>query len=47
MSKMKAYADTSIIGGCFDHEFKEWSDALFLEFSSGKKLVKISDLTYQ
>jgi hypothetical protein len=30
---MKVYADTSVIGGCFDDEFKQWSNALFQEFS--------------
>jgi hypothetical protein len=28
------YADTSVIGGCFDQEFKE-----------GSKIISISDLT--
>ena len=44
---MKVYADTSVIGGCFDDEFKEWSDALFQEFVSGSKLIMLSDLTLQ
>jgi hypothetical protein len=44
---MKVYADTSVIGGCFDEEFKEWSNALFKEFILGTKRIVISDLTLQ
>ena len=44
---MKIYTDTSVIGGCFDIEFKEWSDALFQEFVTGTQLIMISDLTLQ
>jgi len=40
----KIYADTSVIGGCFDTEFKEYSLGLFEEFKSGNfKLIR-SDL---
>lgn len=38
------YTDTSVIGGCFDIEFKEWSVALFEEFKSGAKNIVVSDL---
>lgn len=41
---MIIYADTSVIGGCFDIEFKEFSNALFEEFKSGIKHLVISDL---
>ena len=44
---MKVYADTSVIGGCFDEEFKEWSNALFQEFIAGSKKIMLSDLTLQ
>lgn len=44
---MKVYTDTSVIGGCFDNEFKEWSNALFLEFVNGSKQIMLSDLTLQ
>ncbi len=44
---MKVYADTSVIGGCFDEEFKEWSNALFQEFVVGTKQIILSDLTLQ
>ncbi|MFA5330720.1 MAG: hypothetical protein WC384_23205 [Prolixibacteraceae bacterium] len=44
---MKVYTDTSVIGGCFDDEFKEWSNALFQEFVNGSKQIMLSDLTLQ
>jgi len=42
---MRIYIDTSVIGGYFDEEFKEWSQKLFEEFRNGKKTVIISDVT--
>lgn len=42
----KVYADTSVIGGCFDLEFKVWSEALFEEFKSGTKSLIVSDLVH-
>ncbi len=42
---MRVYIDTSVIGGCLDEEFKEWSLRLFSEFASGRKIAVISDLT--
>lgn len=44
---MAVYVDTSVIGGCFDEEFKEWSNALFNEFIAGTKFMMLSDLTLQ
>ena len=44
---MKVYVDTSVIGGCFDTEFQEWSNALFQEFVVGIKQVMVSDLLIQ
>jgi hypothetical protein len=44
---MNVYADTSVIGGCFDEEFNVWSNALIQEFISGIKRIVISDLTLQ
>ncbi|PSL44639.1 hypothetical protein CLV51_10511 [Chitinophaga niastensis] len=41
---LNVYTDTSVIGGCFDIEFKEFSNALFEEFKSGIKHLVISDL---
>lgn len=41
---VNVYADTSVIGGCCDEEFQEWSLALFEEFKTGTKKIIISDL---
>ena len=41
------YIDTSVIGGCFDEEFAEWSNILFEEFVSGEKIAVVSDITYR
>ncbi|TWF39568.1 hypothetical protein FHW36_1055 [Chitinophaga polysaccharea] len=38
------YTDTSVVGGCFDKEFKEHSLALFEEFKIGSKKLILSDL---
>ena len=43
--KQKVYIDTSVIGGCFDSEFEEWSNKLFDDFKSGKRIAVISDIT--
>ena len=37
--------DTSVIGGCEDPEFTEWSTRLFNEFRKGSRIAVISDLT--
>lgn len=42
MHKLRIYIDTSVIGGCFDKEFSEWSNMLFDEFIVGKKIAVIS-----
>ena len=44
---MVVYVDTSVIGGCFDEEFEEWSILLFQEFLYGKKVMMLSDLILQ
>lgn len=41
---VNVYVDTSVIGGCCDEEFQEWSLALFEEFKTGAKKIIISDL---
>jgi len=41
----RVYIDTSVIGGCIDEEFKEWSLKLFDEFKNGNKIAVISDIT--
>ncbi|HPI20964.1 MAG TPA: PIN domain protein [Candidatus Kapabacteria bacterium] len=47
MHKLRIYIDTSVIGGCFDKEFAEWSNKLFDEFIDGKKIAVISDITLE
>lgn len=42
--KLKIYIDTSVIGGCFDEEFAEWSNMLFEEFIQGKRITVISNI---
>lgn len=39
------YVDTSVVGGCFDVEFREWSDELFEVLEKGSSLLMLSDLT--
>ncbi len=43
--KQRVYIDTSVVGGCFDLEFEEWSKRLFDDFISGRKIAVISDIT--
>ena len=40
----RIYIDTSVIGGCFDNEFAQYSTRLFEEFASGDKKLIISDI---
>lgn len=44
MFRPRIYVDTSVIGGCLDNEFEEYSNQLFEEFIGGKKRLVISDL---
>jgi predicted nucleic acid-binding protein len=41
----RVYIDTSVIGGCFDQEFSEWSNRLFEDFKKGQRIAVISDIT--
>ena len=43
--KQRVYIDTSVIGGCYDQEFEEWSNRLFEDFRSGKRIAVVSDIT--
>mgnify|MGYP000865122933 CR=1 FL=1 len=45
MKKSRIYLDTSVIGGCFDKEFEEYSNILINEMISGNKIGVISDIT--
>lgn len=44
---MRVYIDTSVIGGYFDEEFREWSILLFEEFRKGQKTAIVSDVTFE
>jgi len=41
----RVYIDTSVIGGCLDDEFAEWSRLLFEDFRKGKRIAVVSDIT--
>ncbi|OGW33287.1 MAG: hypothetical protein A2X59_06690 [Nitrospirae bacterium GWC2_42_7] len=43
--KLRIYIDTSVIGGCLDDEFKEWSQKLMNEFKIGLHVPVISSIT--
>jgi hypothetical protein len=45
MVKLRIYIDTSVIGGCFDPEFAEYSTRLFRAFQAGTLTAVVSDLT--
>ncbi|MBU2446340.1 MAG: PIN domain protein [Bacteroidetes bacterium] len=40
----RIYVDTSVFGGCFDPEFKIYSEKLFKDVHLGKKRIVLSDL---
>ncbi len=44
MKKPRIYIDTSVIGGCFDAEFAEWSNGLMRDFAAGTFLPILSDV---
>jgi hypothetical protein len=35
MKIQSVYLDTSVIGGCFDHEFSSWSNGLMNDIRNG------------
>ena len=43
--KLRIYIDTSVIGGCCDDEFQEWSNRLIKEFKNGLYRLVISEIT--
>ena len=45
MKKPSIYVDTSVIGGCLDPEFQEWSNGLLLDFKAGNFSLSLSILT--
>ena len=44
MKKTRIYVDTSVIGGCCDTEFRQWSMALLYDFKVGIYSMVLSDL---
>jgi hypothetical protein len=44
MRKARIYVDTSVIGGCCDPEFQEWSEGLLSDFQKGIFLLVLSEL---
>ena len=42
--RQRIYVDTSVIGGCCDDEFREWSTALMADFRVGSYLPVISTI---
>lgn len=45
MKKNRVYVDTSVIGGCLDDEFKEWSNGLLSDFKKRIFVPVVSELT--
>lgn len=43
---LRIYADTSVFGGCFDHEFTEDSVRLFEEVREGHFVLVVSNLIF-
>jgi hypothetical protein len=44
MRKQAIYVDTSVIGGCCDPEFQEWSNGILKDFQSGTFKLLLSEL---
>jgi len=44
MRIQRIYLDTSVLGGCFDPEFRPWSVALMADFRAGRFVPLLSDL---
>ena len=44
MKTQRIYIDTSVIGGCFDPEFTEWSNGLIADFRNGIFQPLLSEL---
>ncbi|MCI0422407.1 MAG: hypothetical protein L0312_24825 [Acidobacteria bacterium] len=45
MKKLRIYVDTSVLGGCFDDEFAEWSNRLVEDFRRGRFVPLLSAVT--
>ena len=45
MKRLRVYLDTSVLGGCFDEEFAEWSRRLIDDIRAGRFAPVLSDAT--
>ena len=45
MKAQRVYVDTSVLGGCFDPEFAEWSNGLMQDFRNGLFKPLLSQVT--
>jgi len=45
MKLQRVYLDTSVLGGCFDPEFAEWSNGLIRDFRNGRFKPLLSQVT--
>ena len=45
MKLQRIYVDTSVLGGCFDREFEQWSNRLIEAFRRGEYLAILSSVT--
>ncbi len=45
MRKSCLYVDTSVIGGCYDQEFQEWSNGLLTDIQAGRFSLFLSELS--
>ena len=45
VESLRIYIHTSVLGGCFDVEFAEWSNGLIGDFRSGRMVPVLSDMT--
>ena len=43
MKRLRIYVDTSVIGGCFDPEFRAWSNGLIKDFRARRFHLVLSD----
>jgi len=45
LKRLRVYLDTSVLGGCFDEEFAEWSTRLIDDIRAGRFAPILSDVT--
>lgn len=45
MKRLRVYVDTSVIGGCLDEEFREYSQILIERVRAGEVVLIVSEVT--